>query len=299
MKSLSKSRRARAVAAVAAATVALGTAPAVAGPTPVHVPPECDPTHAGMGIPGCPSVLVGEVGDIENPTIALPDLRPDVNDVYVGYETIDLDPDTGQWMFGRPHLRFDTWAVNEGVVPVDVQTEDPSLSESPVSQCISWTTNLVCRERRPVGGFIWHKEHLHYHFDDFAAYELRRLRPSGEPDWSDEGLIASSPKVSFCLIDSHRIRASASPTPRYITCHPVEEGISPGYADVYGAALEGQSLPLEGLDSGRYALHISLNPEQRMYETKHDNNRITAIVEISGLGGFATSTSIVSKDHSS
>lgn len=279
--------------------LAAGWVPAQAGPAslvPPWYPSDCDPTRAGISMPGCPSVLVGEAGDVMSPSIALPDLVPDVQEVNVEYDHVALGPH-GEWIFGTPFLNFDTRAQNLGRVPVDLQTQDLSnLGESAVGQCVSWTTNLVCRERRPVGGLSWHNEHLHYHFNEFAAYELRRVQADGGPDMSAGGLIASSPKVSFCLVDSARVQETASPVPRYTSCQMAEEGISPGYTDIYGAGIEGQQFSLAGLSNGRYALVLWLNPAARLLETNPTNNRVIAIVEISNLWTLFPTVGIVSKE---
>lgn len=286
-----------AVGVAAVGVLAAGWVPASAGPGPV--PPACDPTVSGIGVPGCPGVLVGEVGDLENPTIELPDLRPDTTEVYVTYETIELDQTTGQWIFGPAILNFDTHSQNMGAVPVELRAEEPEslLDGSPVSQCVSWTTNLVCRQREIVGGFTWHQEHLHFHYEGFGRYELRELDANGDPDWSAPGLISESPKVSFCLIDSLRVRADANPASRYHTCNPLEEGISAGWADIYPTGIAGQALSLDGVSDGRYALVIALNSTESLFETDHSNNRVVATVEVSNLGQFNPLAGIVDKRY--
>jgi hypothetical protein len=271
---------------VAGAVVVAGLGLVALGPAQgaETVPPACNPTVSGVGVPGCPSVLLGTVGDAEHPTIALPDLAPDVgNDVYVGYESIEFQPD-GSLLYGPPQLYFDTYAQNLGDVPIQLTADDAgTISGTTVSQCVSWTTNLVCRQKQQVGGFEWHDEHKHYHFQDFAHYELRTLLADGSPDDSAAGLISSSPKVSFCLIDSLKVRDDASPLPRYNTCNPLEEGISPGWTDIYTSDLEGQMLSLGTHGDGRYALVVALDTSDHLLETNNANNRVIAIVEVSNL----------------
>jgi hypothetical protein len=240
---------------------------------------------------------LGELGDAQNPSITLPDLSPNVTEVYIDYQSVELDQETGQWNTSGPMLEFDTWAQNLGKVPVELQADDPgNLAGSSVSQCVSWTTNLVCRQRQTVGGFVWHDAHVHYHFEDFASYELRALLPDGEPDFSDSGLLATSPKVSFCLEDSTKVSDDAPVAPRYTTCNPVQEGISPGWTDIYPSGIEGQTLSLDRLTDGRYALVITLNPAQHLYETNPTNNRVVATLAISHLGSLFPQAEIVQKE---
>jgi hypothetical protein len=298
VRSLGKGRRALAIAVVLGVSglAPLGVGGAARASLPAPIPPACDPTLSGPGVPGCPSALQNTIGDVQNPSVQLPDLSPDAQGFYVDYDSIIMDAQTGQWDYVGPELNFDTWAQNLGTVPIDLQADDPSnLAGSTVSQCVSWTTDFVCRQRQPVGGFVWHEAHLHYHFNDFASYELRRLLPDGTADYSDAGLLASSPKVSFCLEDSTQVDPNAFPVGRYDTCNPDQEGISPGWSDIYPSGIEGQTLPLSGLSNGQYALVITLNPAGHVYETKYDNNRVTAIIDIEGLATFNPTVGTVSK----
>lgn len=287
-------RRSRALGAIVLGLPALWLMPAKAAEP---IPPACNPTVSGVGVPGCPSVLLGEVGDHENPTISFPDLVPDVGpDPYVAYESIEYDPVTNTFIYGPPQLYFDTYSQNLGQVPLQLNADDAtSVSGSPVSQCVSWTTNLLCRKTVPVGGFEWHDDHKHYHYQDFAAYELRTLTEDGEPDYSDDGLISTSPKVSFCLMDSLRVRDDSPIMGRYNTCNPVEGGISPGWTDIYTSDIEGQHLSLEDSPDGQYALVVSLDTANSLYETNDDNNRVVVIVEVSNLASHFPTVTIVSK----
>jgi hypothetical protein len=247
------------------------------------VPPACDPTgKTGPFVPACPATLLAEAEAIQSPTINLPDLSPDVTETWIYYDYVGFDGH--DFVYGPAHLTFDTWAKNVGNYPVDLLVDQPeNLGNSTVSQCLSWTTDFVCRQRQPVGGFTWHDAHKHYHFDNFAKYELRRLNADGTPDFTSDGLLASSPKVSFCLEDSFKFRGDAFPVSRYNLCDGVEEGISPGYSDIYPAYLEGQDVPLTGIGDGTYALVVTLNPAGNVFETTLDNNRIILTVRLDGV----------------
>ena len=56
----------------------------------------------------------------------------------------------------------------------------------------------------------------------------------------------------------------------------VREGISVGHGDNYRAFLEGQSLRLNGLRSGRYVLVHRVNVDRRLRERSYDNNASSA-----------------------
>jgi hypothetical protein len=93
--------------------------------------------------------------------------------------------------------------------------------------------------RRVTGCMLHHSDHDHWHFDAMAAYSLR---PAG----SSEVLVARN-KVSFCLRDNRRVPGQRVVVPRrhFGKCsRNSQQGISPGWVDVYKADLSGQWLRL-------------------------------------------------------
>lgn len=257
--------------------------PARAGSAPL--PDSCKLHPTKVLNPGC---LPEATSDVREPGITLPDLRPDVEELFVLPEIL-LDPETRTFYEGPPLLYFDTHAQNIGFVPFDLRMDDPdALGTSTVSQCVSWTSEL-CRGRQVVGGFAWHEEHRHFHFQDFADYHLRKVTAAGEPDYAETGVVNASEKVSFCLIDSRQIRSEpVSPTRYTEPCTPVRQGISPGWADIYGTNLDGQQLSLGASPDGIYALVITLNPTHNALETDPTNNVVEVFFELSGGGRTAT-----------
>jgi hypothetical protein len=133
-----------------------------------------------------------------------------------------------------------------------------------------------------VGTFIFHEAHTHYHFEDYAAYELRHLDADGEPDMSPAGLAAPGVKASFCLIDYDPDEPSDNPIyqfphPLYLSCTGSfgvgVQGISPGWKDTYSSGLVGQQIELDGVSRGEdYALVITADPTNRLWETREDDN---------------------------
>jgi hypothetical protein len=123
----------------------------------------------------------------------------------------------------------------------------------------------------PVGEFVWHPTHTHWHLDGFAVYQLWSLNQVGELDT----LVASSDKVSFCLIDveivdpGNRLRP---PAREYTGCGRGRQGLSVGWGDTYRSYLDGQSLPLERVGEGLFALVSIANPDHRLRETETGNN---------------------------
>lgn len=183
---------------------------------------------------------------------------------------------------GAPVLKFSTIIANRGAYPLDLlvdPTTDPFRAEA--QQCIGWSKR-ICTERRTAGDFIWHPEHNHWHFEDFTLYELRKLDRKGRPVITKKGLISSSGKVSFCLMDSLRDDGrSPLETPSfYILCTGVNQGISPGWADAYESHLPGQELSISGVPDGQYALMFTADPDGRLDESDQSDNRVYATVEL-------------------
>lgn len=238
-----------------------------------------------MGPTGRAVSASGPLGELVDPGWDVPNLVPAVTFVEVGY-WYEQDPD-GNIIQSPPNIRFSVSVRNVGEYPMDFlgdPSEDPvnDIAEPNVQQCVSWTEK-VCRERRQVGGFMWHAEHKHFHFQDFATYELRRLRAPGKVDWRERGLLQIAPKVSFCLMDTQPSRPD-SPPPFYTVCLTANQGISPGWEDVYANFLDGQGLSIEGLPDGQYALAVRLDPNNRLYETDDTDNLTALVVEIHGNG---------------
>lgn len=125
---------------------------------------------------------------------------------------------------------------------------------------------------RPAGCMIFHPAHNHWHFDDFSRYRLYREN-TGK-------LVASNEKVSFCVVDS------ASPfspppagqldTPYFPTAEGCDatatEGLSVGWADIYGYYLPGQALDLHDHSGGQFCLVSTADPNDQVAESNEANN---------------------------
>ena len=132
--------------------------------------------------------------------------------------------------------------------------------------------------RRFAGCSVFHIEHDHWHFEEFARYRL--VKPS------TGRLVASSEKVSFCVRDSIRFDAAlpGSPSaPHYGACtQDSVTGLSIGWADYYGSTLPGQELDIRGLPDGRYCLRNEADPADRLDESDEENNGRSTLVRIRG-----------------
>jgi hypothetical protein len=149
---------------------------------------------------------------------------------------------------------------------------------------------------RNVGlmAYVVSPTHRHWHYLQFDRYELQRyeLRRAG----SNEALVADR-KTGFCLGDRYRAVTrtlpAASPQPAFrgrcglgdLLRLRMREGISVGWGDDYKAFLEGQDLPLDGLEDGRYVLVHRVNANGRLKESSYANNAASVLFDLRWRGG--------------
>ncbi len=209
---------------------------------------------------------------VRAPSADLPNLSPAPP---ANVQVAPADRGTGQLA-----LRFTTTTFNVADHHLDllgVPTADPDAADA--SQCVA-SVGRACLEREVVGSFVFHPAHAHFHFDDYAAYSLRRVLADGSPDFSDDGLVAVGEKISFCLMDTDRTSESDEPAGFYIACQAGSQGISAGWGDSYTSGLPGQQIVIDEVEAGTYALVIEVNPDRILRETSYDDNVAWAIVEL-------------------
>lgn len=179
-----------------------------------------------------------------------------------------------------PILRFtvEIWNAGEGRVELSAPTANDT------GETVALYQNLYdaavggrLAEQRPVDGrIVYHDAHGHYHFADFARYDLLDCNESGgcQP-------IGLGAKVSFCLVDSE-LEDFGVPYPRqYTTCESMLQGLTPGYSDLYAWDLPEQwvVLPEGPLADGEYAVRVTADPDNRLDEAadeRETNNAATA-----------------------
>jgi len=114
--------------------------------------------------------------------------------------------------------------------------------------------------------------HDHYHFDEFARYEL----------FAGDMVAATGHKQAFCMLDTISW-AWGNDLPKF-DC--VNQGISRGFSDFYDAGLPCQWIDVTGIPAGDYTLRITLNrprPDTALpvlNERDYDNNTVDAVVSI-------------------
>jgi Lysyl oxidase len=182
---------------------------------------------------------------------APPDLVATISDVsYATNQTVaagDVQEGCAASTTGRSLLRFGVTTINVGggnlaigapLCP-DCALNPGALCGNPLFEC------------SPAGG------HGHAHFEDYALYEL--LDATGTT-------VVLGHKQGFCLRDT-----SCPPgiTPNY-TC--AYQGLTAGCGDLYGPTLGCQYLDVTGVPPGNYRLRVTVDPFERVIESREDNN---------------------------
>lgn len=145
--------------------------------------------------------------------------------------------------------------------------------------------------------FEWATCHEHWHFQSYADYRLWNASTYVEwvqhrqnhPDKTADEVMALHPgllaglmaghKQGFCLID---VELAFIIAPIAATHHRScdNQGISPGWADVYGSNLDGQFVDVTGVEPGAYVLEAEVNPDWIIEEEELSNNAAAILVII-------------------
>jgi Lysyl oxidase len=190
---------------------------------------------------------------------------------------------------GRPIYQFGfTSAVsNVGDGPLVIAASRPGLETDTMV-----ADQLVERPGAPqqvipdVGRlrYVVSPDHRHWHLLGFERYTLRRV--------GRRAPAAKDRKTGFCLGDRYKVRRPVPPAaaPEAVFTHRcgldepellgIEQGISVGYGDDYGAILEGQYIPLTGLRAGRYVLIHRVNGDRQLRERDYTNNAASVLIDL-------------------
>lgn len=202
-----------------------------------------------------------------------PDLRPlPAEDIHLGTKLFN----------GEHHyiVRFSSYMSNAGQGAMELHGRPKLLLPDgtfDVDQFV-YDDGNAAPEVNQIGTFYFHRApgHDHFHFEDFARYELWTQRgydraaangfTSGQP-------LVKSKKISFCVQDSSQVGESPALVPVYRTlpCSPLMQGISVGWADLYDWTLDDQWLDVgqHPLPDGTYVVRIIGDPSNKIYESSN------------------------------
>jgi Lysyl oxidase len=187
----------------------------------------------------------------------------------------------------RPSRRTPTMTATQLVDPADGDGPQTSFRRVGVLRC------TIAQEPGHAD------DHQHWHLLGFMRYELRRA--------SDFRRVSRDRKTGFCLGDRYGVGSGAAAArvrsrdfdpdcgkfaPRRLR---VVEGISPGFGDDYKPRLEGQSLEVTGLPSGRYVLVHRANPDRTVRETRYDDNASSVLLSLQRRPGRAPAIRVLAR----
>ena len=203
------------------------------------------------------------------PALLLPDLQV--------WPPFDLSVQHLPWN-GRRRLRLAITFWNSGRGPLELQgVFDSASGQTQVWQQIHAEDGSV--QQYSAGEFVWHPEHGHWHFEDFAVYELWSVSAKG----ALERVVATSGKVTFCILETNVVdadRPDFSGRRAYAICGPNRQGLSVGWGDTYASDLVGQMVDVTDVSNGVYALKVTVDPHNRLTEASDSNNAAVAYIEI-------------------
>jgi hypothetical protein len=178
---------------------------------------------------------------------------------------------------GRTLLRLTSAIANAGQGPFEIRSGPVVDGAQQVIQRVNNSDGT--HTDRIAGNFTYHPQHHHTHFDHFAQYRIRQLTPNNGVG----KVVRTGKKVSFCLTDSDQFDKTlpnASANGNYYSCSARRQGISVGWADVYGQSLPDQWVDITKLKAGKYWLEVAVDPDNRVLESNETNNTVRIKVSI-------------------
>ena len=181
---------------------------------------------------------------------------------------------TSNGVTGNPELRLSATSWNSGAGPLELVAGAAGQAGQDVYQRVYTTSGSYTDYL--AGTFVWHPDHNHFHFQEYALYTLNPVKAPGASK-------REAYKTSFCVEDTSKVdtRLSGAPKkPVYVTCNALVQGMSVGWGDTYAAYLSGQAIDLTGNPDGLYELTVAFDPSNRLRETSDNDNTACVLVQI-------------------
>jgi hypothetical protein len=194
---------------------------------------------------------------------------------------------------GRDLLAFNATVWVGGNSPLDV--EGFRSDGSPIMKAYQYfwrNGHVVGRARAGTMGFDSKKGHNHWHFEQFARYQLLN---------AGRNLAVRSHKVGFCIAPSDPVNLLAPhavwqpPTIGFgnFTCGQptalwVQEMMPVGWGDTYSQFVAGQAFDITSVPNGTYYIEVIANPQHVLYESNTRNDVSLRKVILGGTPGHRT-----------
>jgi hypothetical protein len=195
---------------------------------------------------------------------------------------------------GSDLLEFGATIWVGGNAPLDVEGfRDNSSPEMPAYQYFSQDGRVIGRVQIGTMGFDSEPGHNHWHFQQFAEYQLLG---------ADKKLVLRSQKVGFCIAPSDPVNLllphadwkppviglsgqCGSPTALW-----VQEVMPVGWGDTYDQTRAGQAFDITNLPNGTYYIEVVANPMHVMHETDTSNDSSLRELILTGSPGHRHAT---------
>ena len=243
--------------------------------------------RAGHRPQGGPLRSAPDVPSLANPPArALPDLVPlpswGISVTHI--KKTRTHPASDQLDFGAT-----VWVGN---APLDV--EGFRSHGSPIMKAYQYfwqNGHIIGRLRAGTMGFDSKKGHNHWHFEQFAQYQLLN---------SAQQLAVRSHKVGFCIAPTdpvNLLEPNAVWQPSFLgfggqcgstTALWVQEMMPVGWGDTYFQSVAGQSFNITGVPDGTYYIRVSANPLKVLHESDTRNDVSLRKVILGGKPGHRT-----------
>ena len=182
--------------------------------------------------------------------------------------------------------------VSVGHAPLDV--EGFRSNGSPVMKAYQYfwqNGHIIGRVRAGTMGFDSKKGHNHWHFEQFAQYQLLN---------SGKHLAVRSHKVGFCIAPTDPVdlvQPGAVWQPSFLglggqcgstTALWVQELMPVGWGDTYFQTVAGQSFDITKVPNGTYYIEVVANPQKVLHESDTGNDVSLRQVILGGKAGHRT-----------
>lgn len=173
---------------------------------------------------------------------------------------------------GRYILRFANTVWNAGEGPLEIRSERINRNRSRAFQVVYSTDGS--KTERVTGDMVFHDAHNHWHFENFAKYELWRREVYDR--WIASGRTngaasLNGSKVTFCIIDYtvYQELPNTPGSPAYNSCGRAFQGLSVGWGDTYVRSFPDQWIVIgrNTLRNGRYVLRSVADPNNIIQES--------------------------------
>jgi hypothetical protein len=189
----------------------------------------------------------------------------------------------------QDYLNFGATVWVGGTSPLDVEGFRTAGSPTMRAYQYFWKNGrIIGRVRAGTMGFDNKKGHHHWHFQQFARYQLLS---------ASKKVAVRSQKVGFCIAPTDAINLllrHATWQPSYIgldgqcgvpTALWVQELMPIGWGDTYDQSKAGQAFNITHLPDGTYYIEIIANPEHVLHEVTRANDISLRKVILTGTPG--------------